>query len=93
MRTCQMEIHTNAVRYVDDEGATLAEVTFPGVGEGMVEIVRTFVDESLRGQGVAGELMRQVAQELEESGRKARPACSYAVRWFEQHPEMAHLLA
>ena len=45
------------IQYLDDKLERAAEVTFPVVEPGVVEINRTFVDESLRGQGVAGQLM------------------------------------
>lgn len=74
--------------YINDEaGKTVAEVTFPPVSKNVVEIDHTFVDDSLRGQGIAGELLLAVAQELRKTGRKAYPACPYAVRWFSGHPE------
>ena len=89
----QIEIHSHAVRYVAPDGTTLGEVTFPDREPGVVEIDHTFVDESLRGQGVAGMLLEQAARELKETHRKARPTCSYAVGWFERHPEWAELVA
>ena len=93
MDTNQFEIHSNSVRYVDPEGTVLAEVTFPKLDGNIVDINHTFVDPSLRGQGIAGKLLENVAQELEETGRRAHPTCSYAVTWFEKHPERASLLA
>ena len=42
------------VQLLDESWNVLAEVTFPEVERGVAEIRRTFVDESLRGQGVAG---------------------------------------
>lgn len=93
MDTYQIEIHSNAIRCIDENETMLAEVTFPAEEGNVVNIDHTFVDESLRGQGVAGKLLAQLAQELEETGRKARPTCSYAVSWFEKHPERADLLA
>ncbi len=76
---------------LDESGRLLAEVTFPQ-REGVAEIDHTFVDPSLRGQGVAGQLLKAAADTLRAEGRKARPTCSYAVRWFETHPEYADLL-
>lgn len=93
MDTNQFEIHSNSVRYVDPEGTVLAEVTFPKLDGNIVDINHTFVDPSLRGQGIAEKLLENVAQELEETGRRAHPTCSYAVTWFEKHPERASLLA
>lgn len=81
------------VQYLDDSWNVLAEVTFPQVEPGIVEIDHTFVDESLRGQGLAGQLMRRAVASIAASGYYARPTCSYAVSWFEKHPEHAELLA
>ena len=75
----------------DETGKLLAEVTFPE-REGVAIINHTFVDGSLRGQGVAGQLLRVVADTLRQEGRKAKPTCSSAVHWFETHPEEQDLL-
>lgn len=75
------------------EGVILAEVVFPSDAHGIAQVNRTFVDESLRGQGVAAKLMLAMADYLQRTGKKAFPVCSYAVTWFEKHPEYAHLLA
>ena len=74
-------------------GERLAEVDFPALEGNTVSIDHTFVDPSLRGQGVAGTLMQMAVEELRRSGRKAVPVCSYAQKWFDAHPEQADLLA
>lgn len=76
----------------DENGKLLAEVTFPQQ-DGVAVINHTFVDDSLRGQGEAGQLLQAVADTLRREGRKARPTCSYAVHWFDTHPEERDLLA
>jgi predicted GNAT family acetyltransferase len=73
----------NRVSYEQD-GAELAYVTFPDIG-GIVEIDHTFVDDSLRGQGIAGKLMERTAETLRQTNRKAKLTCSYAVKWFAEH--------
>ena len=50
------------------------------------------VDPSLRGQGVAGQLVKRAAGALRSTGRKARVTCSYARDWFARHPEEADVL-
>jgi predicted GNAT family acetyltransferase len=70
-----------------DDGETLAEVAFYQIKPGVVNIARTYVDASLRGRGVAGELMRAAAAELTARGQKAVATCSYAERWFAEHPD------
>lgn len=93
MTSTQFEIHSHAILYTTTDGTVLAEVTFPDVDEGIVDINHTFVDESLRGQGIASQLLEQTARELDETGRKARLTCSYAIKWFERHPEWSKLVA
>ena len=51
-----------------------------------------FVDESLRGQGVAGKLMQAVVDYAKAQGKQISPTCSYAVKWFEKHGEYQSLL-
>lgn len=75
-----------------EDGRILAEIDFPAVNGETVNINHTYVDESLRGQGVAGKLMKAVIKYLEENQKKALPTCSYAVGWFAKHPEYSHLL-
>lgn len=75
--------------FYEQEGRTLAEITFPALDETTVNIDHTFVDECLRGQGVAGRLMELATAELERTGRKAVATCSYARRWLEKHPDHA----
>ena len=57
-----------------------------------MEVTHTVVDESVRGRGIAGQLMKELVKELREDGRKAELSCSYAVRWFEKHPECSDVL-
>ena len=79
--------------YVENEmGNRIAEVTFPDVEDGVVTINHTFVDNSLRGQGVAGQLLEEAANQLRAQKKKAIPTCSYAVQWFEKHPEYSDVL-
>ena len=53
----------------------------------------TFVDASLRGQGAAGRLVEAAVAQLRRRDMKAVPTCSYAQRWFQDHPEQGDLLA
>lgn len=77
----------------DETGREIAFVSFPARDTRTVTIASTVVDDSLRGQGIAGALLDALAQDLRASRRKAVPVCSYAVKWFQRHPEQADLLA
>lgn len=70
----------------DAEGKVIAEVTFPVIN-GVATIDHTFVDSSLRGQGVAGKLVKSAVDKILADGNKLAATCSYAIAWFERHPE------
>ncbi|MGI6069676.1 MAG: GNAT family N-acetyltransferase [Blautia sp.] len=82
----------NKISLMDERGRVLAEVTFPEAGESVVNINHTFVDDSLRGQGIAGRMMEAAAEHLRKQNKKVVLTCSYAVKWFEKHPEYSDLL-
>ncbi|NLD18797.1 MAG: N-acetyltransferase [Clostridiales bacterium] len=84
--------YSNKIVLHGENGAVIAEVIFPEVYKDTVDVKRTFVDDSLRGQGVAGKLMQEVAADLEDTGRKAKLSCTYAISWFKKHPELHDLL-
>lgn len=55
--------------YLENEaGERIAEILFPEVEPKVYCIQRTFVDDSLRGQGVAGTLMELAVQAIQEQG-------------------------
>ena len=83
----------NRIYAVNEAGKLVAEVIFPGRSEKTVEITHTFVDDSLRGQGIAGQLLEAVAAKLRSEHKKAYPSCPYAVKWFESHPEAKDVYA
>lgn len=84
--------YTDKIILVDDENKALAEVDFPPINDYVVNITHTFVDDSMRGQGVAGKLMDKLVAHLRKKKLKAMPTCTYAVTWFEKHPEAGDVL-
>lgn len=86
-------IHEQNKIYLNDENNHMtAVVTFPKVQDNVVNIDHTYVDNSLRGQGIAGKLMEEAVNHLRENNQKAKLSCSYAVKWFEEHPEYSDVL-
>lgn len=63
---------------LDTNGKIIAEITFPEVEIGVFEINHTFVDESLRGKGIAKELVKMALQEIKDKNGEVRATCSYA---------------
>lgn len=83
---------SNRIYLNNEQGVTIADVTFPNVKDGVVDINHTFVDESLRGQGIAGKLMVEVAEQLRKESKKAIPTCPYAIGWFGKNKDYDDIL-
>lgn len=77
---------TNRIYLENEEGKTVAEINFPNISNTEVSVNRTFVDSSLRGQGMADELMKALTTYLKTNNKKAKATCSYAIGWFEKNP-------
>ncbi|WP_283675383.1 GNAT family N-acetyltransferase [Butyricicoccus sp. Marseille-Q5471] len=86
------KIESNRVYACDADGHVIADITFPVVHAGVVNIDHTFVDPSLRGQGVADQLIRTALGVIRADGHRAVATCSYAVEWFQRHPEQTDIL-
>ncbi|MDD5293458.1 MAG: GNAT family N-acetyltransferase [Candidatus Izemoplasmatales bacterium] len=71
----------------DKEGHLLAEITFPKRDEHRTDINHVFVDESLRGQGIASELMLLAYETIKKQKKQIVAKCPYAIDWFKKHPE------
>lgn len=83
----KFKYETNRIYLENDSKECIAEVTFPSISENEVNINHTYVDKSLRGQGVADKLLTALVHDLKKTNIKAVATCSYAVDWFENHPE------
>lgn len=83
----------NQIAIYNQDYVVIAEVTFPQVEGNIVNVDHTYVNDVLRGQGIAGKLMNELVNDLRATGRKATLTCSYAVGWFAKHPECADVLA
>ncbi len=73
----------NRIYAVDEQNNTIAEVTYRHIDETTIAVDHTFVDTSLRGKGIANELMLEIVKLLKEKNWKAVPTCSYAVKWSQ----------
>lgn len=69
----------------DEKGKVVAEILFPETDTGVYTITHTFVDGSLRGMGIAGELVSHAVEQIKNNGGKVTASCSYAQKWLEKH--------
>ena len=68
-----------------------AEITFVHLPDGALSVNHTFVDGSLRGQGLAEKLLDAVADLARKEGRKLTGTCSYAAKQLKENPKYADI--
>lgn len=73
------------VKY-DENGKVIAEITYsPTDNPDIVVADHTFVDSSLRGQGVAGKLLNTLVEDMKQQNKKIKASCSYVVKKFSEN--------
>jgi predicted GNAT family acetyltransferase len=77
----------NRIYAQKENGLLLAEVTFPARDENRVNVDHVYVDMSLRGQGIASDLMLEAYNYIKNKGLLIIAKCPYAISWFKKHPE------
>ena len=70
---------------VMENGEEVGEVTFPESEKGVYVINHTYVDNRLRGQGIASELVSRAVEEIERRGGHVTATCSYALLWLARN--------
>ncbi len=72
---------------VNEQNQLLAEINFPARDETRVDITHVYVDESLRGQGIASHLMVLAYDYIKSKGLKIVAKCPYAISWFKKNED------
>lgn len=68
----------------DSNGKVVAEINFEKKGN-LYNIYHTFVDESLRGQGIASMLVKQAVNYIKEKKGIVTASCSYVNKWLDKN--------
>jgi uncharacterized protein len=76
--------------YMEKDHQILAVIDFHTDNKNRIVITHTFVDPSLRGQGIANQLLNQVIKVAEAAKQYIYPICSFAVKVL-QHERYQHL--
>jgi predicted GNAT family acetyltransferase len=92
MEVKQKNDSSKGVFYIEQNGKTVAQMTYIWVGTSKIIIDHTEVDESLKGQG-AGKLMVSKAVEFaRQAGIKIVPLCPFAKSVFNKTPDYNDVL-
>lgn len=79
------KIEENRIYIENEEGKILAEIEYEKIENNKYSIYHTFVDEVLRGQGIASKLVEKAVAEIKKKGGEPVATCSYAKAWLEKH--------
>lgn len=86
------ESETKGRTYFEQNGETLAEMTFSKAGSRLLIIDHTEVDESLKGKGVGRQLLNKVVEIVRERGIKVLPLCPFAKSVFQKDESIRDVL-
>lgn len=86
------EIANTRIVLRNETGKIVAEIDFPRQSSDVIAITHTLVDPSLRGQGIANEMMALLIDKAQKEHLKIKPICSFAGAYFEKHPDLASLI-
>lgn len=75
--------------FLEKDGARIAEMTYQRLGEARIVIDHTFVDPTLRGKGVARQLLDAAVAWARGSNTKISATCSYVVLQFARDRSLA----
>lgn len=78
--------------FVEENGKTIAEMTYIRSGETRIIIDHTEVDESLRGKGVGYQMVGLAVEMARKDGLKIMPLCPFAKSVFDKKTEYADVL-
>lgn len=78
--------------FIDENGETLAEITWIKGSARHIIVEHTIVSEKLKGQGIGRKLLEKVVALARERNIKILPLCSYARTIFDRVPEFGDVL-
>ena len=79
--------------FIERDGRHIAEITYQYQDEATIVADHTWVDNSLRGQGVARQLLDVLVAFAREKQLKIVPTCSYVDVMFQREAEFADVVA
>ena len=75
----------NRIYAENSQKKAIAEVTFYEIEDGVYNIDHTFVDDSLRGQGIGSKLVEEAVDLIKSKGCEVQATCPFASKWIEEH--------
>ena len=86
------ESDTKGRAYLDQDGATVGEMTYSKAGADLIIIDHTEVAESMRGKMAGKKLLVAVVEMAREKGIKIMPLCPFARAMFQKDASLRDVL-
>lgn len=83
--------HIPGLFFITLDGKERASLRYSIEGKIMV-LETTYTPKKYRGMGLAEKMTEKAVAYAQENKLKIRPACSYAVRFFQKHVELKEVL-
>ncbi|WP_168461449.1 MULTISPECIES: GNAT family N-acetyltransferase [unclassified Acinetobacter] len=93
MKIQHQETQRGGEFFIERDGRHIAEITYQYQNEATIVADHTWVDNSLRGQGVARQLLDVLVAFAREKQLKIVPTCSYVDVMFQREAEFADVVA
>ena len=93
MQIQHQQTHRGGEFFIERDGRHIAEITYQYQNEATIVADHTWVDNSLRGQGVARQLLDVLVAFAREKQLKIVPTCSYVDVMFQREAEFADVVA
>lgn len=78
--------------YIEEQGQKSAEMTFSKAGEDTIIIDHTYVDDSLRGEGIGEKLVMAGVSYARDNNLKIIPLCPFAKSVFDKKEDIKDVL-
>lgn len=79
-QTLELKKHENSFYIGESRDNYIALITFKYLSDNLIDVNHTYVNNNLRGQGIALLLMNRVVEFARENNLKMKASCSYAAR-------------
>ena len=79
--------------YIKEDDEIIAELVYGNGGDNIIIIEHTEVDETLKGQNIAFELVQKTVDHARTHGLKITPVCPFAKAVFDKRADFKDVLA
>lgn len=87
------KLPNGGIFFIEQQQKKLAEITYQGHDSSTIIADHTWVDDSLRGQGVAQQLLQALVGFAREHQLKIIATCSYVEVMFKRDKSLADVIA